>query len=296
MAISLLEDITIKLQRIGVKGDNMGGRGSRSGGMSAGGAGGGTATSAFQVMQQAPNIQPSVQMAQQANARTFDDTDSRPYHDLRGGRNYFQSQNLTIDQQIATVNYLSDTPERGSLYSMSQNLNYNLATGKPLNANQQYVYNNMMGSMHNLGENLNLTRYDHRTFVDNLLAQNGVRGNMRNMSVSQLKQSLVGTQYGENKLISTSHNDFVNAPASSRNVFDTRAVKISYKAKADVQGMMPGNGPGGALGEMILAPSGNAKNFKIVDVKSTGKMARAPRSQTYNIPQIEIVVEVSKQS
>lgn len=270
----------------------MGGRGASSGGS---GGGGGSSASVFQVIQQAPNIQPTVAMAQQANARTFDDTDSRPYHDLKGGRNYFQSQNLTIDQQIATVNYLSNTTESGSLYSMSQNLNYKLATGQPLNANQQYVYNNLMGSMHNIGENLNLTRYDHNTFVDNLLAQNGVRGNMGNMSVSQLKQALVGTQYGENKLVSTSHNDFINAPASSKSVFDTRAVKISYKTKADVQAMMPGNGPGGALGEMILAPSGNAKNYKIVDVRSTGKMARQQRSQTYNIPQIELVVEVTKQ-
>ncbi len=277
----------------------MGGRGSSSGGGgfgAGGGAGGGAInTAAFQVMSQAPNIQPTTQMAQQANARTFDDTDSRPYHDLKGGRNYFQSQNLTIDQQIATVNYLSPTTESGSLYSMSQNLNHALATGQPLNANQQYVYNNLMGSMHNLGENLNLTRYDHSGFVNNLLAQNGVKGDMTKMSVSQLKNALVGTQYGENKLISTSHNDFKNAPASSRSVFDTRAVKISYKTKADVQAVMPGNGPGGALGEMILAPSGNAKNFKIVDVKSTGKMARQKSSQNYNIHQIELVVEVSKQ-
>lgn len=273
----------------------MGGRGASSGSRSATGGGGG-GSAAFQVMQQAPNIQPTVQMAQQANARTFDATDSRPYHDLKGGRNYFQSQNLTIDQQIATVNYLSDTPERGSLYSMSQNLNHQLATGGALNANQQYVYNNLMGSMHNLGENLNLTRYDHGAFVDSLLKQNGVKGNMNNMSVSQLKQALVGTRYGENKLVSTSTNDFINAPASSKRVFDTRAVKISYKANADVQAMMPGNGPGGALGEMIMAPSGSAKNYKIVDVRSTGKMARQQRSQTYNIPQIELVVEVSKQN
>ena len=210
----------------------MGGRGASSSG-GAGGAGGWISGNAvFQILQQPPQIQPTQQMAQQANARTFDDTDNRPFHDLKGGRNYYQSQNLTIDQQVAMVNYLSDTPESGSKYSMSQNMNQALATGKPLNVNQQYVYNNMMSSMHNLGENINLSRYDHETMVNNLLRQNGVKGNMSNMSVAQLKKALVGTRYGENKIVSTSYNDFVNAPAKTQKVFDTRAVKISYKAKA----------------------------------------------------------------
>lgn len=274
----------------------MGGRGASSSGAGGGAGGWISGNAVFQILQQPPQIQPTQQMAQQGNARTFNDTDNRPFHDLKGGRNYYQSQNLTIDQQIATVNYLSNTRESGSLYSMSQNMNHALATGQPLNANQQYVYNNLMGSMHNLGENLNLTRYDHETFVNKLLAQNGVKGDMRNMSVAQLKKALVGTRYGENKIVSTSHNDFANAPASSKSVFDTRATKISYQAKANVQGMMPGNGPGGALGEMLLAPSGNAKNYRIVDVRSTGKMARGQGTQRYNIPQIELVVEVDKQS
>ena len=132
----------------------MGGRGASSSGGSAGGGGG---NNSFQILTQSPNIQPTQQIAAQANARTFADTDNRPYHDLVGGRNYFQSQNLTIDQQIATVNYLSADAESGSLYSMGQNMNYALANGKALNANQQYVYNQMMSSIHNLGENLNLT-------------------------------------------------------------------------------------------------------------------------------------------
>lgn len=273
----------------------MGGRGASSAaGGGAGGAVGGNAT--FQILQQPPNIVATPQQAQNANARTFDATDNSPYHDLKGGRNYFQSQNLTIDQQIAVVNYLSPTAERGSLYSMSQNMNYAMATGQALTANQQYVHDQLMGSMHNLGENLNLTRYDHDAFVNNLLKQNGVNTTYDKMNAAQLKSALVGTKYGENKFISTSHNDFANAPTSSRNTFTTRPVKVSYKANANVQAMMPGNGAGGAMGEIVLAPSGKGKNFRIVDVRYTGNMARRKGTQSFTLPQLEIVVEATKQS
>lgn len=263
----------------------MGGRGASS---IATGRGG------FQVGQTPPIIQPTLQAQQQANGRTFDDTDSRDFHDLKGGRNYFQSQNMTIDQQIATMNYLEPNPEKGSLYSMSQNLNYALANGQPLNANQKYVYNNLMGSMHNLGENLNLTRYDHQAGVDNLLKQAGYKGSYDSLSETQLKKLLVGQTYKENKFVSTSTNNFANA-GSSAQTFTSRPIKYTYKTKANVQAYMPGNGPGGALGEMVLAPSGSKANYKIVDVKYTGQKARKKGTQSYTLPQVEIVVEVDKQ-
>lgn len=264
----------------------MGGRGASSGG----------GNNNFQMLSAPPQIQPTVQMAQQANAGTFSDTDKRPFHTLLGGRNYFNKQNLTIDEQIATVNYLSNGTESGSLYSMSQNMNYALATGKPLNANQQYVYNNLMSSMHNLGENLTLTRYDHETFINNILQQKGINQSYDRMTLPQLKNALVGTQYGESKLVSVSHNDFVNAPIQTKNVFTNRAVKITYNANANVQAMMPGNGPGGSVGEMILAPSGRNPNYTIQDVKFTGTTARRKGTQSFTLPQVEIVVGVSKQS
>ena len=270
----------------------MGGRGSSSSG---GGGGGGIGNASFQILQQQPNIVATQQQAQQQNARTFADTDNRPYHDLLGGRNYFQSQNLTIDQQLATINYLSNTAETGSLYSMSQNMNQALATGQKLTANQQYVHDQLMSSMHNLGENLNLTRYDHDGFVNDILSQKGLKQSYDKMSLAQLKSALVGTQYGEKKFISASTNDFKNAPQQSKSTFLTRPVKISYRANANVQAMMPGNGPGGALGEMVLAPSGRMPNYKIVDVKFTGNKARKKGTQSYSLPQIELIVDVDKQ-
>lgn len=236
------------------------------------------------------NLAPSAAAASAANNSVFSDTDTQGYHDLHNGRKYFNDQNLTIDQQIATINYLSNTTENGSLYSMSQNMNYALANGLPLTANQQYVFNNMMGSMHNLGYNLKLTRYDHPAMVNNLLSQAGLTGGYENYSEAQLKSALVGTQFGENKMISTSYNNFKNAQNAS--TFTSRGVKITYHAKANTQAMMPGNGPGGALGEVVLAPSGNRTNMTVKDVRFTGQMARRQGTQSYTLPQIELIVEV----
>lgn len=275
----------------GTNNSGISGGGSAGGGSSSGGAGGaGGAQAAYQV--QNATLQPTAAMATAANNAAFAATDSRPFHQMYNGRQYFQNQNLTIDQQLATINYLSPTTETGSLYSMSQNMNYALANGRKLNANQQYVYNHLMGAMHNLGENAILTRYDHSAMVNSLLKQNGLSQGHENYSIAQLKQALVGTTYGENKFVSTSYNDFKNAPSSTKSVFDSRAVKITYHAKASTQAMMPGNGPGGSLGEIVLAPSGGRQNMRIVDVRLTGNTARRQGTQSYSIPQIELVVEV----
>lgn len=275
-----------------------------SGGMSSGlgrgsyGAFGATTTSTSpqqqaqqpQIVSQPPKIVATVQQANTANNATFSATDTQDFHDLAtGGRNYYMSQTFDIDTRVSIQNYLESNTEAGSLYSMSQNLNYNMAHGIPLTPNQQYVHDGLMEGMHNLGQNLNLYRYDHPGFVNNLLNNVGLNGNYQNYSDTQLKAALVGTQFGENKFLSTSYNDFRHAPSS--NPFTDRAVKITYKAKADTQALMPGNGKGGQLGEVILAPS-NGANMKIVDVRYTGKMARTQGTQSYNSKQIELVIEV----
>lgn len=266
----------------------MGGRGSSSA----------VRVASFQMQTQPPVLQPTQQAATQANQRTFDDTDSRPYHDLKNGRNYFQSQNMTIDQQIATQNYLATKAESGSLYSMSQNMNHALATGQQLTANQQYVYNNLMSAMHNLGENVNLTRYDHSDMINNMLRQKGINTSYEKLTASQLANALVGTKYGEERLVSTSYNDFKNAPAQSSGTFKSRAVKISYRAAANTQAMMPGdttlsNGTKNSLGEIVLAPSQGKANYTITGVRFNGQRARMKGTQSYNLPQVEIFVDVS---
>lgn len=271
----------------------------RGGGGSSGGSS--SSTAVFQMQQQPPQIAITQQQAQQANNTTFKSTDNSPYHQLYNGQQYFASQNLTADQINATIQYLQANPEPGSLYSMSQNLNMALMTAAEngvtpkLNANQAYTYRHLMGAMHNIGYNVNLMRYDHPAIVNKLLSQVGVKNaDFTKLTPSQLSKALVGHTYGEEKFLSTSYNGFKNAPLASQKTFVNRAVRIEYKAKASTQAMMPGNGPGGRLGEIILAPSGGRKNMKIVGVKYDTNVKVRQQGTNYlsNQNQLVITVEV----
>lgn len=273
----------------------MGGRGSSSGyGQQT------QAPQVFQMQQQPPQIVATAQQAQAANSSVFSATDNAPFHDLYGGQAYFQKQNLTIDQTLATMQYLRSDQEAGTKYSMSQNMNYlmmqNAAQGKPLtagmNANQLFTYRHMMAAMHNLGYNVNLTRYDHGDFVNNLLRQAGGTKDFTQVSVAQLSRALVGKTYGEERMVSTSYNNFKNAPQGSKDVFMNRAVRIEYKAKASAQAMMPGNGPGGRIAEMVLAPSAGRQNYKIVGVRYDNAVNVRQKGTSHLSSQKQLVLTV----
>lgn len=224
----------------------------------------------------------------------YADQDDADFHQLYNGRQYYQQQKLTANQQQSAKNYLESQTEPGSLYSHSQNMNYMMATGQNLTGKYKQTHDGLMSSMHNLGYNVELTRYDHDGMVNGLLSAVGAKGNMSSMSIGQMKKALVGATVDENKFLSVSYNDFKNAPLQSKNVFMNRMVKITYRAKAGTQAMMPGNGPGGNLGELILAPTNGKSNpgGKIVDVKYTGNKARRQGTQTMNQKQIELVIEI----
>lgn len=223
------------------------------------------------------------------NKTNFSDTDSADYHQLYNGKQYFQNQAISLDGRIATMNYLSDQPESGSMYSMSQNMNYALAHGQKLTANQQYVYNNLQASMHNLGYNLTLQRYDHADGINSLLQSVGINKSYDSMTQNQLQKALVGMNYTSKSLLSTSYNDFAKAPGG--NPFTSRAVKFEYRAKANTQAFMPGNGAGGNLGEMILS---DKNNFKITGVKFDNRRARAKGTQSYTAKGITVYVDVEQ--
>lgn len=226
------------------------------------------------------------------DSRGFADYDDADYHQLYNGRQYYAQQKLTVQEQNAAANYLSANPEPGSLYSHCQNMNYIMANGQTLTGQYKKTHDGMMSAMHNMGYNVELTRYDHANMVNGLLKATGAGTDYTSMSPSSLKKALVGQTINENKFLSASYNDFKNAPNSS--TFTSRAVKINYKVKANAQVMMPGKGPGGDFGEIVLAPTNGKANpgGKIVGVRMTGKMARRQGTQTYNQPQIEIDIEI----
>lgn len=273
----------------------MGGRGGASGlgGMN-------TLQQSFQIQLEPPQLANTPQQAQQANNAAFSDTDNAPYHDLYNGAAYFQRQNLTADQINATIQYLRDDKENGTLYSMSQNMNYlmmqNAKNGKAvtdgMNANQLYTYRHLMGAMHNLGYNVNLTRYDHADFVNSLLRQAGIRSDYTQMSAAQLSNALVGRTYREERLVSTSYNQFKNAPQSTKGVFMNRAVRIEYRAKASTQAMMPGNGPGGRIGEIVMAPSGGVDNYRVLGVRYDNSVNVRQKGTSWLSSQKQLVIEV----
>lgn len=227
------------------------------------------------------------------DARGFADHDDAGYHQLYAGKQYYAQQKLNAKEQAAVTSYLQARPEPGSLYSHSQNMNWALiqSKGDPNSLAPSYrkTYDGMMSSMHNLGYNVTLTRYDHAGMVNALLQKIGAGNDYEKMSQAALSKALVGQSLTENKFLSTSYNDFATAPSSTKSVFDTRAIKINYKASAKTQAMMPGTGPGGDIREIVLAPG---QTGKITAVRLTGQMVRRKGTQSYNQPRIEIDIEI----
>ena len=248
----------------------------------------------------------------------FRATDNADYHNLWNGRDYYNRQQLTDSQKVAMDWYaIPDkepsyaAPSADGQHSPSQDLNWALANNIPMSATQQEMYNRIMGAMHNTGYNINMTRYDHVGFVNDILHSIGVNGDATNMSVSDLKNALVGVKYGENRFVTASNNDFANALGDgskwNKKVFMQRFVKVSYQVDANVQSVMPGNyskkdpvsGLTNRLHEHIIAPSkaGN-KNYEIVDVRLSGAKAHPKGSSIDSnmfLNQIELVVRVRKQ-
>lgn len=224
----------------------------------------------------------------------YADYDDADFHQLYNGRKYYQQQNLTSAQKAATVNYLESRPEPGSLYSHSQNLNFKMAAGQKLTGKYKQTHDGIMSAMHNIGYNVTLTRYDHAPMVNGLLRAVNAGSNYEKMTQAQLQKALVGRTVNENRFLSTSYNNFQNAPQNTRQIFDSRAVKINYKVKAATQAMMPGKGTGGDFGEIVLAPTNGTANKggKITAVRLTGQMVRRKGTQTYNQPRIEIDIEI----
>lgn len=260
----------------------------------------------------------ALQTQPETDALGFADRDDADYHDLWGGKEYYNRQNLTDAQKEAMEFYaIPDkepawaAPSADGQHSPSQDLNWALSQGIPLSATQQQMYERLMGAMHNTGYNIHLTRYDHAGFVNNLLSAVGVSGNAENMSVAELRNALVGVKYGEHRFVSGSTNNFANALGAgskwNKAVFTQRFVKISYQVDANVQSVMPGNyskkdpysGQTNRLHEQIMAPSrAGHPNYEIVDVKLSGAKAHPKGSSidaNMHLNQIELVVRVRKQ-
>lgn len=121
---------------------------------------------------------------------------------------YSPSVRDAIKQYIA-----NDTKNTGKAYSMSQTLNHKLNNGLALDANEQYMVKYMQKGMHDIGKDVVLTRGCHEDFLQGL----GI-SNYGNMSESQLKSKLVGTEFKTKSFSSfsydTSKNPFLGGSQS----------------------------------------------------------------------------------
>ena len=93
-------------------------------------------------------------------------------------------------------------------------------------------------------------------------------------------------------MVSTSYNNFKNAPQSSKDTFMNRAVRIEYKAKASTQAMMPGNGPGGRIAEVVIAPSAGRQNYKVVGVRYDSAVNVRQKGTNFLSSQKQLVLTV----
>lgn len=197
--------------------------------------------------------------------KSFPSVDSSPSHTLADEDGYFSKQKFSHQTQAAINAYLDPNPSGFSLYAPSQQLNHALKQGHQLTPSQQQMHNDLMAGMHNLGENLQLTRYTRVGFMSDLGAPN-----FDKQSIRTLQKKLVGQVFIDKAFVSVSANNFAKAPR--HNPFTDKAVKLNIKAPAHAKALMPGTGTGGNFGEMVLAPN---QSYRVTGVRFTGKTGRS---------------------
>ena len=264
----------------------MGGRGSKSTTATASGGGGATTPQAQQPpqqqavqatpmtpQQQAQNLQQAAAQSATPPAAINDKAMSQAdINRLVASQNAYMQQNPDAD--IARGLYIS-AANAGGGYSMSQNLNYKLEHGGTLNGNESFIYQNLRGSMQQIGADVTLNRGAHADVVQAL----GV-SNWSNMSASQLQQALVGKSWTSNSFTSCSYdqskNPFFNGPNSGG-----REVVLRMHTSGQTRAML-----GARKQTELVLDIGT--NFEVTNVGYTGRTA-TPRNGS---PTRQIVLDV----
>ena len=228
----------------------------------------------------------------------FSPVDSGPFRMMADNEEhaYYDKQKLSDHEKDAFALYTNPVTEPGSLYNFSQNMNYAVLNGLKLTSKQKDAFDAITGSMHNLGFNAELTRYDHYEMISSLMNQAGISGSASQMTPTKLKK-LIGKQYKDDRILSTSANNFKNS--SNPYTFTTRLFKFTYQAKAGTQAVMPGyiktpgfkkgSTWGDTFGEILLSPK---NSYKIKDIRYSGAKARLKGTFALTKKQIEVIVEV----
>lgn len=161
--------------------------------------------------------------------------------------------------------YISDSNPNGDGFSHSQNLNYKLDNGTPLNPTEKFIDDNIQAGMHSIGKDSTLVRYCH----DDILQTAGVKDYTK-MSDTQLQSALVGKTFTTTSYMSTSYDGSKNPFNPSASGGGGREVVMNIKASKDTKMVFGAK----SQAEIVL---NKGTNFKITGIKYDGSYA-TPRN------------------
>lgn len=174
--------------------------------------------------------------------------------------------------------YISDSNPNSDGFSHSQNLNYKLDNGKPLNATEKFIDDNIQAGMHDLGKDTNLVRYCH----DDIIQACGINDYTK-LNDSQLQSKLVGTTLKTTSYMSTSYDGKKNPFNPSAPNGGGREVVMNIKAGSNTKVVF------GAKKQAELIVN-KGTTMKIVGVHYDGSYA-TPRNKGYR-PRIVLDIEI----
>lgn len=174
--------------------------------------------------------------------------------------------------------YISDSNPNGDGFSHSQNLNYKLDNGKPLNATEKFIDDNIQAGMHDLGKDTNLVRYCH----DDILQACGIKDYSK-LSDNQLQSKLVGTTLKTTSYMSTSYDGKKNPFNPSAPNGGGREVVMNIKAGKNTKVVF------GAKKQAELVVN-KGTTMKIIGVHYDGSYA-TPRNKGYR-PRVVLDIEI----
>ena len=174
--------------------------------------------------------------------------------------------------------YISDSNPNGDGFSHSQNLNYKLDNGKPLNATEKFIDDNIQAGMHDLGKDTNLVRYCH----DDILQACGIKDYSK-LSDNQLQSKLVGTTLKTTSYMSTSYDGKKNPFNPSSPNGGGREVVMNIKAGKNTKVVFGSK----KQAELVV---NKGTTMKIIGVHYDGSYA-TPRNKGYR-PRVVLDIEI----
>lgn len=174
--------------------------------------------------------------------------------------------------------YISDSNPNGDGYSHSQNLNYKLDNGLPLNVNEKYIDDNIQAGMHSIGKDSNLVRYCH----DDILKSAGIKDYTK-LNDAQLQSALVGRTFQTTSYMSTSYDGSKNPFSPNGQNGGGREVVMNIKAGKDTKMVFGAK----KQAEIVL---NKGTNMKITGIHYDGSYA-TPRGKGMK-PRVVLDVEV----